>query len=245
MKIALIGDIHANLPAFQAILAHINTQGVNAIWNVGDSIGYGPFPNEVLDLLQEKDILSIVGNYDLKSLSMPTRSNKWREKKHPLKLIAFQWAYDTLTPANRNYLRSLPEQRRLKILGKDVLLTHASPVSNKEYVGSSTSKKRLKELALASAADIVVCGHSHEPFAGKAKGVCFINTGSIGRPDDGNPRASYAILTLQKISVTVKHYRVEYNVKRTVKAIHTEQLPPEFAEMFIQGRSLNDVLKSE
>jgi len=243
MKIALIGDIHANLPALQAILAHITTQGVDAIWNVGDSIGYGPFPNEVLDTLQEKDILSIVGNYDLKSLSMPTRSSKWREKKHPLKLLAFQWTYDSLTPANRNYLRSLPEQRRLKMLGKDVLLTHASPVSNKEYIGSKTSKKRLKELALASAADIVICGHSHQPFADKAKGVWFINTGSVGRPDDGNPKASYAVATFQKKSVAVEHFRIDYNVKRTVKAIQSNHLPPEFAEMFIQGRSLNDVLK--
>ena len=189
MKIALIGDIHANLPALQAVLADITTRGVDAIWNAGDSIGYGPFPNEVLDILQERDILSIVGNYDLKALSMPTRSAKWQAKKHPLKLIAFQWAYDTLTPANRNYLRSLPEQRRLKAMNKDILLTHASPVSNKEFINSNTSKKRLKELALASSADIVVCGHSHQAFTGKAKGVWFINTGSVGRPDDGNAEA--------------------------------------------------------
>ena len=141
MKIALIGDIHANLPALQAVLADINIHGVDAIWNAGDSVGYGPFPNEVLDMLQERDILSIVGNYDLKALAMPTRSKKWQQKKHPLKLIAFQWAYDTMTPANRNYLRSLPEQRRLKAMNKDILLTHASPVSNKEFISSNTSKK--------------------------------------------------------------------------------------------------------
>lgn len=242
MKIALIGDIHANLPALQAVFADISTQGVDAIWNAGDSVGYGPFPNEVLDMLQERDILSIVGNYDLKALAMPTRSKKWQQKKHPLKLIAFQWAYNTMTPANRNYLRSLPEQRRLKAMNKDILLTHASPVSNKEFVGSSTSKKRLKELALAAAADIVICGHSHQAFAGKAKGVWFINTGSVGRPDDGNHKACYAVLTLQDESISVEHYRVDYDVKRTIDAIHDNQLPQEFAEMFLQGRNLNDVL---
>ncbi len=242
MKIALIGDIHANLPALQAVLADITTQGVDAIWNAGDSVGYGPFPNEVLDMLQERDILSIVGNYDLKALSMPTRSNKWRKKKNPLKLLAFQWAFDTLTPANRNYLRSLPEQRRLKAMKKDILLTHASPVSNKEFVGYNTSKKRLKELALASAADIVVCGHSHQAFAGKAKGVWFINTGSVGRPDDGNPEACYAVLNLEEGSISIEHHRVGYDIKRTIEAIHANHLPPEFAEMFTQGRNLNDVL---
>ena len=242
MKIALIGDIHANLPAFQAVLADITTQGVDAIWNAGDSVGYGPFPNEVLDMLQERDILSIAGNYDLKTLSIPTRSTKWQQKKHPLKLIAFQWAYDTLTPANRNYLRSLPEQRRLKAMNKDILLTHASPVSNKEFISGNTSKKRLKELAVASAANIVICGHSHQAFAGKAKGVWFINTGSVGRPDDNNPAACYAILKLEEQSISVEHNRVEYDVKRTIEAIHAKHLPPEFAEMFMQGRSLNDVL---
>lgn len=243
MKIALIGDIHANLPALQAVLAHINTQDVEAIWNVGDSVGYGPFPNEVLDILQEKDILSIAGNYDLKTLAFPAKSAKWRKKKDPLKVLAFQWAYEALSPANRNYLRSLPEQRRLKIMNKNILLTHASPASSKEYVDTRTSKDRLRELALAAAADIVICGHSHQPFAGKAKGVMFINTGSVGRPDDGNPRASYAVLNFQKKDVLVTHHRVVYNVKRTVKAIQKKQLPSEFAEMFMQGRNLNDVLK--
>ena len=241
MKIALIGDIHANLPALQTVFTHLTAQGAEAIWNVGDSIGYGPFPNQVLDFLQEKEILSIIGNYDLRVLSIPTRSKKWRKKKHPLKLLAFQWAYDTLTPANRNYLHSLPKQRRLKMLGKDIL-THGSPVSNKEYVGSQTSKSRLKELALASAADIVISGHSHLPFVGKAKGVTFINTGSVGRPDDGNPKTSYAVLTLKKKSIAVEHFRLDYDIKRTVEAIHANQLPPEFAEMLLQGRSLNDVM---
>jgi len=242
MKYALIGDIHANLPALQAVLGHCSTQGVDAIWNVGDSVGYGPFPNEVLNLLQEKDILSICGNYDLKALSMPNRGKKWRAKKHPLKLLAFQWAYDTMTPANRNYLRSLPEQRRPRMMKKDILLTHASPVSKKEHVGLKTSKSRLKELALASSADIVICGHSHQPFVSKAKGVWFINTGSVGRPDDGNPSASYATLTLEKKSLKVEHFRVNYNIKRTVEEILNQGLPPEFAEMFIKGLSLNDVL---
>jgi putative phosphoesterase len=214
---------------------------VDAIWNAGDSVGYGPFPNEVLDVLQEKDILSILGNYDLKTLAFPTKSEKWRKKKDPRKVLAFQWAYETLRSANRTYLRSLPEQRRLKIMGWDILLTHASPVSNKEYVDSRTPKSRLRQLALAAAADIVICGHSHQPFADRVKGVWFINTGSVGRPDDGDPRACYALLELDEDSVQVSHQRVEYDVQHTAKAVLEMGLPAEFAEMFLQGRSLKDV----
>lgn len=243
MKVALIGDIHANLPALQAVFAHITAQGIVTIWNIGDSIGYGPFPNEVLDMLQEKDVINILGNYDIRALSFPDHQIKWKEKKHPLKYLAFKWAYETMTPANRNYLRSLPEQRRMKFQGWKVLLTHASPVSNKEYVDSRTSKKRLKELALAAAADIVVYGHSHQAFSTRVKGVNFINTGSVGRPDDGDPRACYAILELENKKIEITHHRIPYDVQRTVQAIEDQNLPQDFAEMFLQGRSLTDIEK--
>ena len=91
MKAALIGDIHANLPALEAVLAHINAQGVQKIWNVGDFVGYGPFPDEVVRLfqtaqrLQNENMLNIVGNYDLKVLDFKQKKAKWRKKKHPQK----------------------------------------------------------------------------------------------------------------------------------------------------------------
>lgn len=244
MKIALLGDIHANLPALQAVLAHATSLQVETAWNVGDSVGYGPFPNQVLDLLQEKDILSILGNYDLKTLAFPAKEAKWRKKKHPLKLLAFQWAWQTLRPDNRSYLQSLPEQRRLKLMAKDILLTHASPASNKEYINSQTPKSRLRQLALAAAADICICGHSHQPFIATIDGVCFINTGSVGRPDDGDPRACYALLELEEDSLGVTHHRVAYDVQRTVDAVLQQNLPPAFAEMFLKGRSLIDIEKN-
>src|SRR5512136_69226 len=105
MKVALIGDVHGNLPALEAVLAHVARQRVEAIWNVGDFVGYGAFPDEVVTRLRHTlNVLSIVGNYDLKAL------HKDKLPKAPDKRLAFQWAYDHLSSENRAYLQSLPQE---------------------------------------------------------------------------------------------------------------------------------------
>ena len=89
MKIALLADVHANLPALEAVLTHAEDQGVDAIWNTGDFIGYGAFPDSVVQRLWHENALSIVGNYDLKVLKFKNKRHKWRKSKHPLKFYAF------------------------------------------------------------------------------------------------------------------------------------------------------------
>jgi predicted phosphodiesterase len=209
MKVALIGDIHANLPALEAVLAHIREQDIDGIWNVGDFVGYGAFPEEVVQLfwkaeeLQNPHVLNIIGNYDLKVLKFKEKKKKWRKKKHPDKYQAFKWAYESLSKKSRKYLRFLSKEIRLKVKGKRILLTHASPAS--------------------------------------VDGVWFINPGSVGRPDDGDPRASYAVLEIAPDSIDVHHYRVEYDTERAASAIRKRELPEAFAEMVLQGRSLDEV----
>ena len=193
MSVALIGDVHANLPALEAVLDHAAGQGVDAVWNVGDFVGYGAFPDEVVRRLRREGVLSIVGNYDLKVLKFPRKQVKWRESKHPLKFLAFQWAYEHLSKKSRKHLRSLPKERRFKIARHRVLLTHGSPVSNKEHLTPATPVKRWRELAHIAQADVVISGHSHQSYARMVDDVWFINTGSVGRPDDGDPRACYAV----------------------------------------------------
>jgi putative phosphoesterase len=247
MKVALIGDIHANLPALESVLAHIREQGIDRIWNVGDFVGYGAFPEEVVGLfrtteeLQNPHGLNIIGNYDLKVLRFPERKKKWRKKKDPEKYLAFKWAYESLSKKSRKYLRFLSKEIRLKAKGKRILLTHASPASNQEPLTPETPQKRLKKLARMSKADIVICGHSHQPFVREVDGVWFINPGSVGRPDDGDPRACYAVLEITSASVDVRHHRVEYDLERAANAIREQELPEAFAEMVLQGRSLDEV----
>lgn len=242
MKIALLGDIHANLPALEAVLEHAHAKEVEGIWNVGDWVGYGAFPNEVIALLRQEGALSIIGNYDLRVFEV--RKKAARKVKRSEKKLAFRWTYEQLTKENRRYLRALSREARLEMAGKRILLTHGSPASNKEHLGPETPDERLRELAAMARADVVICGHSHRAFARKVKGVWFINTGSVGRPDDGDPRACYAILWLAPRYFRVRHYRVEYDVERAVAAIRQHELPEDFAQMILQGRSLDDIAPS-
>lgn len=245
MKVALIGDVHANLPALEAVLAHAREQGVEAIWNVGDFVGYGAFPDQVVQRLRKEGAISIVGNYDLKVLQFKKKKEKWRKKKQREKYLAFKWAYERLSKKNRKYLRFLSQEIRMKMKGKRILLTHGSPASNEEHLTPDTPDERMRELAQMARADVIVCGHSHQPFVRRVGGVWFINTGSVGRPDDGDSRASYAILQIESKDIQVRHYRIEYDVERAVDTIRENELPDAFAQMLLQGRNLDVVLQDK
>ena len=242
MRIALIADIHANLPALEAVLQHAASQGVEGIWNLGDLLGYGPFPEQTILRLQEIGALSIIGNYDLKVLKVKRKIKKWRKRKHPLKALAFEWAYDQLSQNSLSHLHSLPKQRTLTEQGQRILMTHGSPASNSEHLSPSTSEERMLELASMADADLILTAHSHIPYARDVAQIRFINPGSVGRPDDGDPRSSYAILQISQQSVGYEHHRLAYDVEQTIHGIRQANLPEAFAEMFRRGRNLDAVL---
>ena len=131
-----------------------------------------------------------------------------------------------------------------------MLLTHGSPESDKEHLTPETPKSRLRRLARKAKADLIVCGHSHVPFARRVGAHWFVNPGSVGRPDDGNPQASYAVADLRRAgdrrnrgpgSLAVRHYRVPYDAARTAERIRQLGLPESFARMVLEGRSLDGV----
>jgi len=236
MIIACIGDVHGNLPALEAVLSHAQDHGALAIWNIGDFVGYGPFPDEVVQRLRDEGALSIRGNYDRKTLQVLEKQKKWLKTKSPEKLLAFQWAYEHLSPQSREYLAALPEQIRLFMKGWNVLLVHGSPADPDEHLSPSTPESRFNDLNKVAQADLVICGHSHRSFLRQVGSTWYINTGAVGRPDDGDPRAEYALLRLEPGSRQVAHYRVEYDVDRVVMEIRRCQLPETFAQMFSLGR---------
>jgi putative phosphoesterase len=239
MKVALLGDVHGSFSALEMVLDHARGQETEAIWNTGDFVGYGIHPDEVVRRLRSAGAVSVVGNYDLKALAFRKKKEKWLRTKQPLKWLAFQWAYEHLSKKSRKYLYSLPGQVRMTVEGWRILLTHGSPSSSEEPLTASTPSQRLLELAQHSEADVVVCGHSHRPFMRQEGSVWFINPGSVGRPDDGDPRARYAVLELGPGVLRADHYRVEYDVRAAVAEIRRAGLPEAFAQMVLRGLSLD------
>jgi putative phosphoesterase len=239
--VAVLGDVHGNLPALEAVLAHADQNGAEAIWNVGDFVGYNAFPDEVVRLLRERGAVSIRGNYDRKALKVKNKLEEWQKTKAPEKWLAFLWAFEHLTGDSRKYLKGLPFEKRLNCQGWRVLLVHGSPADPDEYLDAGTDQQRFDELATVARADLVGCGHSHVPFTRQSGDTWFINPGTVGRPDDGDPRASYALLRLEPGLREVQHYRVPYDVGRAVQAIRENDLPEEFAQMILNGKDLNTV----
>ncbi|HEY9075563.1 MAG TPA: metallophosphoesterase family protein [Anaerolineaceae bacterium] len=239
MRIAVISDIHANLPALEAVLVHASRQKASAIWNLGDFVGYGAFPDEVIERLRWLDVPSIIGNYDQKALKVKKKRKDWSKNKIPEKWLAFDWAYHAISQENREYLENLPEQRLIETEGWLSLLVHGSPESIKEHLGPATPIQRLEELSKRTSANLILCGHSHQAFVRQVNEQWFINPGSVGRLDDGDPRAAYAILELTLGHMQVWLHRVDYDVERAASAIRNAGLPESFAQMVLQGRSLD------
>lgn len=239
MKIACIGDVHANEQALLAVLKDIRSRGVKTIWNIGDFVGYGPDPEAVVQTIAGKKIPSVVGNYDLKVLDI-RKNPKLRQGKHPQKLLAFEWAHEHLSAKSRRYLAALPRELRLTVQRRRVLLVHGSPADIEEHLLPDTPKKRMSELAGIAKADLVLFGHSHVAFARQVEGTWFVNTGSVGRPE-GDVRAVYALITIDKKGIKVRHVRVKYDVEATARAIRQAGLPEEFAQMLLQGKKLDQL----
>lgn len=245
MKVALISDIHANLPALEAVLEDIKKRSVDAIWNMGDMLGYGAFPDEVVNLIEKEKILSIIGNYDVKVLKVKQKKDKWKKGVPPEKWLAYNWSYDKLSESSLAFLNSLDEEIRLEAEGKKIIIKHSVSDPDDEHLTPDSPEEKFREIASKDNADIIIFGHSHIPFKKKVDGTWFINPGSVGRPGDGDPKASYAIMNIKPKLFRVDHYRIDYDVERAVSAIRESGLPDLFARMILEGHSFDSAKEEE
>lgn len=240
MKILLISDIHANYPALEAIDNFFKTTTFDVIINCGDSVVYGPFPNDTITWLINKKAISILGNTDKKVLKL-LRGDTFKKPAKPEKRCMYTWTADTLTKKSVAYLRSLKNKSMLLPNNSPMSLGiyHGSPARNHEFLFTSTADERFVELAKLCEKDIILCGHSHDPFYKIIEKKHFINPGSAGRMFDGNPDSSCAVLQLSDFGLMVQHYRITYDVSKTIRAIHDASLPEIYCEMYRLGRKTN------
>ena len=246
MRVALLSDVHGNRPALDAVLQDVDRRNdVDALYHLGDLVGYGPFPNEVVSRMRDRSIMGVSGNYD------STVANHYRNcgcryenaEQEMLSHRSYGWTLRHVTGESVAFLRALPFRMDLKtrgghVAGPRLVLVHAHTSNNLIYVEESRSPEFLQKMAESAVllpGDAIAFGHTHKPWHRSVADVHFVNTGSVGRPKDGDWRAGYALLDIGDETVTVEFIRVEYDVDETASAILQSDLPDEFASFLRTG----------
>ena len=248
MRYALISDIHGNLPALRAVLADIDARGrADAVYHLGDLVGYAPWPDEVIALLKQQSIPGVAGNYDSTVAHGYKHCGCRYEDKHQEELshLSYAWTLAHTSQESGRYLGGLPFRIDLRPLGghlagPTVTLLHGNQVLNTVYVTEDRSDDFLGKMAEATGArrgDVVCFGHTHKPWHREVGGIHFVNTGSVGRPKDGDWRAGYVLVTVDDNGVSVGFERVEYDVEAAAAGVIASDLPDEFAEQLRRGGS--------
>lgn len=229
MKYALISDIHANLVALTEVLKIIDAEKVDQTLNLGDIVGYYPWPNECVDLMREREIPSIMGNHDVVACG-----NQEPVYFNPTATQAILWARETLRPDNRKYICGLPDTRTI---GKDLLMVHGSVWDRDEYLLYRPEIEK-SFLALENKypeSSVVFFGHTHRRVFYEQDGTniysggkndtlklrknakYLINPGSVGQSRDGDPRASFCIY--DTTARQVHFHRVHYDIDKVAGAV--------------------------
>jgi putative phosphoesterase len=236
MLIALLSDIHGNLPALKAAVIEAKNLGAKQIICAGDIVGYGPFPNEVCEYLKTNEISSISGNYDIKVLDVIKHGKSAVESLQKKKRELVIWTAKHLDKKAQRFLRDLPESLE-EVLpgGRNLLVVHGSPVSNDDDIYPSITPKGLETKLNNTRPDILACGHTHIPFVKKISGMLIVNCGSTGQSVDGDPRPSYAIISVDEKSANGRIIRFEYDINETVKALKNTSLPKTLQKDFMEG----------
>ena len=240
MRVAVISDVHANYHALEAVLEHVDAARVDAVWCLGDTVGYGPRPNECCETVEARADRCLVGNHDLVALGELNVSDFNDEAA-----AAAVWTSSVLTPESRAFLESLRPVGQ----AEGVDLYHASardPVW--EYVLTEEAARATFEL---SSAPLILVGHSHVALAltldgdnvagglapagteADLNGRWLLNPGSVGQPRDGDPRAAWLLLDLEQRFAAF--HRVPYSIEDTQSEMRERGLPRALATRLERG----------
>jgi diadenosine tetraphosphatase ApaH/serine/threonine PP2A family protein phosphatase len=238
MRIAVLSDIHSNLVALEAVLAHLGS--VDAIWQLGDVVGYGPDPDGVVGRLAELGAVGVRGNHD--AAAVGGSEIEWF---NPDARAAIEWTRERISSTTRSWLTELPE----RLLESDYTLVHGSPREPLwEYITSSAVARANLTLITTR---FGLHGHTHLPIAWadddgrilssepddgstfELTGRALLNPGSVGQARDGDPRASYMVIDVDADLVT--WHRVPYDIEAVQGAMREVGLPKRLVERLSYG----------
>jgi predicted phosphodiesterase len=256
MRIALFSDIHANLPALEAFFKDVDNRKPDAIYCLGDLVGYNIWPNEVINEIRKRGIPTIAGNYDfgIGRMGNDCGCAYKTDTEKDMGKISISYTNSIVRPEERKYLRTLPAHIRLEFQLNDdqlnLLLVHGSPRKINEYLFEDREEKSLLRIMEDAGADIMCFGHTHKPYhrvlpTGPGENPHYrhaINIGSVGKPKDNNPNGCYVILHINenssitnKETVQVEFIRFTYDVEKAAKAVEDSPLPDEYGAMLRKG----------
>ena len=232
MLIAVLSDIHGNLEAFQEVLKKVEDLKAEAIYCLGDTVGYGPFPNECVDIVRKRCTLVLKGNHD-SGLVGDTPLDDFNHYG----VSAIQWSKSVVTKENCDYLRSLPFTAE----PNGLTLAHSSP-NHPDAWSYILTMRAAQENFAAFKTTLCFIGHTHVPIIIGEDGSVnkyktgarhIINVGSVGQPRDGNPDAAFGLLDTGTGEYSL--VRVHYEVQKTARAIRDVGLPEFLAQRLFQG----------
>ncbi|MFD2932789.1 metallophosphoesterase family protein [Spirosoma flavum] len=259
LTIAILSDVHANLPAFNSVLADIDARKVDQIFCLGDLVDFAPWPNEVIELIRQQRIPTLMGNHDERIAFdqplIPLPKHTYQETQ--ARTAAINYTRQAITESNKAFLASLPRQIQLSFSFADtpitLLLVHASTRTNDEYIYQSHDQDDLLAMMNQQNADVLIMGHTHmsyiRPLSNKLNSAekilppIAINCGSVGRSKEADALATYLLLTVSgeqvafgPDSITYELIKVNYSIEQTVAGIHNSSIPDFYAE-FLQRNS--------
>ncbi len=237
--ITVFGDIHANMPALTAVLADMDARELANRYCLGDLVGYGVQPNEVVAAVRALGVPVIMGNYD-DGVGQESDDCGCAYKDPVAEALgkrSIAWTNERTTAENKAYLRTFVPSIPLRLSDLNVLLVHGSPRKINEYLYEDRPAAGMERIMDAAEVDVLVCGHTHLPYHRVLpSGRHIVNAGSVGKPKDGDPRAGYTVLRAEGEVLSVEFIRVNYDIEAAAGAIEATTMPHEFAAMLRAGR---------
>ena len=238
MILGVISDVHANVLALEAAVAAMRQRGVDNIICLGDLVGYGPSPNETIDMIREEGIICTLGAADERIAFDFARARKPRAGVADQIL---EWTREVIEPRHVEFLRSLPVQRRLTTAAGRLRYFHGSPETPGERLNLNQDPVSLMNLLERNRCNIMIAGATHVPFYRQVGEGYVLNPGSVGLALNGEPGADYAVLTIVDGMINVRMDKVEYDFAAVAFDIIAWGLPRMVAEAVQHGRMPDSV----
>lgn len=227
MRIALVADLHANLPALRAVTASAAELGCADIWVLGDVVGRGPHPNEVVDELRRLRLPTVLGNWDeAVSAERPHSGSQWSSAEAEAAGDgSLAWTAERLSEENRDWLRNLPMTHRLKFEDVSVLAFHGSPYRTTEYLWEDRPTRVFSRIAADEGDQLFAFGHGHQQFLKQVGAAQFMTPGAAGCPPDPG-RAPWAVVDIEGNALSVHFELASYDGPSVAAALMSAGLDP-------------------